>query len=311
MKKILTMMLTVVFCFTAVLPGFAAAALPQTAPEKLAVVEKYLYGTEQAGALVSRVEGIETDVYGKKTNDAILARVDNIYNYLTGNGDDVYPSFSTKLNAVEWQFTQVMSDAPAKTRIEQVEIMLEGQAKTNSPLATRLEALVAMAYTDSAIEIRQTVLPKDSLVKIEFTKELRSKDNRAGDDVAFKAADNLYVNDVLVLPKGAVGHGTIKKVVQPSSFGRDARIDVEFSNVTAIDGTPISIFVGDLAKQEAETAAGAAGASIGGMILLGPIGALGGAFVTGKSVVIPVGTTTFVQVVEDTPIKGIVQPVVS
>lgn len=311
MKKILTMMLTVVFCFTAVLPGFAAVAVPQTAPEKLAVVEKYLYGTEQAGALVSRVEGIETDVYGKKTNDAILARVDNIYNYLTGNGDDVYPSFSTKLNAVEWQFTQVMSDAPAKTRIEQVEIMLEGQAKTNSPLATRLEALVAMAYTDSAIEIRQTVLPKDSLVKIEFTKELRSKDNRAGDDVAFKAADNLYVNDVLVLPKGAVGHGTIKKVVQPSSFGRDARIDVEFSNVTAIDGTPISIFVGDLAKQEAETAAGAAGASIGGMILLGPIGALGGAFVTGKSVVIPVGTTTFVQVVEDTPIKGIVQPVVS
>lgn len=311
MKKILTMMLTVVFCFTAVLPGFAAAAVPQTAPEKLAVVEKYLYGTEQAGALVSRVEGIETDVYGKKTNDAILARVDNIYNYLTGNGDDVYPSFSTKLNAVEWQFTQVMSDAPAKTRIEQVEIMLEGQAKTNSPLASRLEALVAMAYTDSAIEIRQTVLPKDSLVKIEFTKELRSKDNRAGDDVAFKAADNLYVNDVLVLPKGAVGHGTIKKVVQPSSFGRDARIDVEFSNVTAIDGTQISIFVGDLAKQEAETAAGAAGASIGGMILLGPIGALGGAFVTGKSVVIPAGTTTFVQVVEDTPIKGIVQPVVS
>ena len=41
------------------------------------------------------------------------------------------------------------------------------------------------------------------------------------------------VNDVLVLPKGALGEGTIKKVVQPRSFGRDARIDVDFTHVYA------------------------------------------------------------------------------
>ena len=64
---------------------------------------------------------------------------------------------------------------------------------------------------------------------------------------------------------------------------------------------------GDLAKQEAKTAAGAAGATIGGMIIFGPIGAIGGAFVTGKSVVIPVGATTFVQVANDTTVEGLVQ----
>lgn len=50
----------------------------------------------------------------------------------------------------------------------------------------------------------------------------------------------------------------------------------------------------------------AAGAAIGGMIVLGPIGALGGAFVTGKAVVIPVGSTTYVQTMEDTTIQGMV-----
>jgi hypothetical protein len=43
------------------------------------------------------------------------------------------------------------------------------------------------------------------------------------------------------------------------------------------------------------------------MIIFGPIGAIGGAFVTGKSVVIPVGATTFVQVTGDTPVEGLVQ----
>ena len=46
--------------------------------------------------------------------------------------------------------------------------------------------------------------------------------SRQADTVHFKAADNLYVNDVLVLPKGATGVGEVKKVVQPVSLVRMA-----------------------------------------------------------------------------------------
>jgi hypothetical protein len=156
------------------------------------------------------------------------------------------------------------------------------------------------------ISVESVTLPKDSVIKVEFTEELSSREDKAGEPVHFKIADNVYVNDVLVLPKGALGEGTIKKVVQPRSFGRDARIDVDFTHVYALDGTKVPVYIGDLAKQEAKTAAGAAGAAIGGMIVLGPIGALGGAFVTGKAVVIPVGSTTYVQTMEDTTIQGMV-----
>ncbi|MGL5206515.1 MAG: hypothetical protein ACRC8T_03285 [Acidaminococcaceae bacterium] len=307
MKKILTLLLTVLFCLTSVLPGFAHGLNPQTAPEKMAVMEKFLYGTEQAGALIARVDSIETDVYGVKTSDAILTRVDNLYAYVFGTKGSGSLSFAAKLNAAEWQFTQVISEAPAKTRLESIENMLYGKVEMKKNLSTRLEDLMQVAFPDAKLATENAIVAKDTLVKVVFTEELSSKKNQAGDQVHFKTADNVYVGNVLVLPKGTIGTGTIAKIVQPKSFGRDARIDITFTSISAIDGTNVPVFVGDLAKQEAKTAAGAAGATIGGMIIFGPIGAIGGAFVTGKSVVIPVGATTFVQVTADTSVEGLIQ----
>ena len=68
----------------------------------------------------------------------------------------------------------------------------------------------------------------------------------------------------------------------------------------------VTAAVGELAKQKAESIAGAAGAAIGGMIILGPVGLVGGAFVKGNSVTIPVGCETFVQTAEDTSLQGVV-----
>jgi hypothetical protein len=165
---------------------------------------------------------------------------------------------------------------------------------------------VETTYAGGKVPVEAVVLPKDSLVKIEFSSPLSSKTAQPGDPVRFRVADNLYVNDVLVLSKGSEGVGEVAKVVQPRSFGRDARIDVKFSHVLAVDGTKVPIYIGKLAQQEAKTAIGAAGATIGGIVVLGPIGAVGGAFVTGKSKVIEAGSATYVQVVEDQKISGIV-----
>ena len=49
----------------------------------------------------------------------------------------------------------------------------------------------------------------------------------------------------------------------------------------------------------------AAGASIAGMVLLGPIGIIGGAFVHGKNIDLPEGTEFYIQTSRDTVIYGI------
>lgn len=321
-QKLLTLLLTLSLTVTSVFPGVAlaaggdeisaSAAIEQTAApktmsasEKLAALERTLYGTEQAGALVTRTDSLEDDVYGTITTDPILNRVDNLYDYVNGYPGSGEASFLTKLSAVEWQFTESTAGGPAKSRIETLETMLNGEVGTGS-LASRLEGLANLAFQDGIVVVETVTLPKDSVIKLEFAEDLSSKTAQAGDVVKYKVADNVFVNDVLVIPKGAEGLGKVTKVVGPRMFGQDARIDVDFGFLYAIDNTHVKVFLGEIAKQEAKTIAGAAGATIGGMVVLGPIGVIGGAFVTGKSVNIPAGSITFVQVKGDTEIQGMV-----
>ena len=321
-QKLLTLLLTLSLTVTSVFPGVALAAsgdeisasaaieetaAPKTmsASEKISALERTLYGTEQAGALVSRMDSLEDDIYGTITTDPILNRVDNLYDYVNGYAGSGEASFLTKLSAVEWQFTESTAGGPAKSRIESLETMLNGEVGTGS-LASRLEGLANLAFQDGIVVVETVTLPKDSVIKLEFAEDLSSKTAQAGDVVKYKVADNVFVNDVLVIPKGAEGLGKVMKVVGPRMFGQDARIDVDFGFLYAIDNTHVKVFLGEIAKQEAKTIAGAAGATIGGMVVLGPIGVIGGAFVTGKSVNIPAGSVTFVQVKGDTEIQGMV-----
>ncbi|MBQ7418759.1 MAG: hypothetical protein IJV18_11845 [Acidaminococcaceae bacterium] len=304
MKKFLSFIASLVLCLGLATSAFAEGAAP-VASEQLDAVETALYGTHQSSSMMERMESLEDDIYGAPdASRNILDRIQSTYDYVCGtNGGN--GSFLQKLNAVDSRFNAQITSGPAKTRIEDLESTIYGQAQGGS-LNQRLDRLVETAYSGGQVPVESVVLPKDSLVKIEFTSPLSSKTARIGDPVSFKVADNLYVNDVLVLSKGATGVAEVSKVVQPRSFGRDARIDVKFSHVFAVDGNKVPIYIGKLAKQEAKTAAGAAGATIGGMIVLGPIGAIGGAFVTGQSIVIPEGSTTYVQVVQDQNISGIV-----
>jgi len=304
MRKLLSLIAGLVLCLGLTTSVFAEGA-SLVASEQLDAVETALYGTHQSSSMMERMESLEDDIYGApEASRNILDRIQSTYDYICGtNGGN--GSFMQKLNAVDSRFNAQITSGPAKTRIEDMENIIFGQVQGGS-LNQRLDRLVETAYNGGQVPVESVVLPKDSLVKIEFTAPLSSRDARPGDPVKFRVADNLYVNDVLVLSKGASGIAEVAKVVQPRSFGRDARIDVKFSHVFSVDGNKVPVYIGKLAKQEAKTAAGAAGATIGGMIVLGPIGAIGGAFVTGQSIVIPEGSTTYVQVVEDQTISGIV-----
>ena len=76
-KKLMALLMTFMFSFTFITPGFAdGGSVP--ASEKIGAMEIMLYGTEQSGSLIQRMDSLEDDVYGTITSDAILARVDNM-----------------------------------------------------------------------------------------------------------------------------------------------------------------------------------------------------------------------------------------
>ena len=306
-KQILSMMMAALVSLTCLTPAFAAESLASgTVSDKLGVSEQFLYGTEQSGSLVSRVDKMEKDLYGQTSSGSVMSRVDRVYNRLEGTPSGTQLSIAAQMNAIEWQFADRMSDEGVKTRIGNLETDLFGTQYTQDTILARRSRLTTSAVPSGSLSRQTVTLPKDSLIKIKFMEDINSKTAQAGDKVDFIADDNVYVGEALVLPKGARGNATIKKVVQPRIFGRDARIDIDFSSVTAVNGEKIPVTVGELAKQQAKTVAGAAGASIGGMVLFGPVGLVGGAFVKGAQVTIPAGSNTYVQVLEDTTVQGIV-----
>lgn len=304
-KKFASLALAALFAMNTAVPVFAGNGATLPAAEKVNAMEKLLYGAPQNGSLVQRMDSLEDDVYGTVTSNGVLERINNMYDYLDGD-DKSEASFNTRLNVVEWRFQESMSNNPAKTRIEDLEKFVNGSTVGGS-LSDRLDNLTKLAsYKNGNIPVQEITLPKDNIVKIEFLEPLSTKQSRVGDIVNFKAADNLYVNDVLVLPKGSRGTGAIKKVSQPKIFGIDGKIDIQFVSIAGVDGTQIPVTVGELSKQKAASAAGAGAATIGGLVILGPVGVVGGAFVKGSGVNIPAGSTTYVQTAEDITLQGIV-----
>ena len=240
MRKLVSLIVGLVLCLGLTSFAFAEGPAP-VASEQLDAIETALYGTHQSSSMMERMESLEDDIYGAPDSGRnILDRIQSTYEYICGtNGGN--GSFLQKLNGADSRLNAKVTAGPAKTRIEELENTLFGQIQGGS-LNQRLDRLVETTYAVGKVPVESVVLPKDSLVKIEFTSPLSSKNAQPGDPVKFRVADNLYVNDVLVLSKGAEGVGEVSKVVQPRSFGRDARIDVKFSHVFAVDGSHVPIY---------------------------------------------------------------------
>lgn len=57
-----------------------------------------------------------------------------------------------------------------------------------------------------------TVLPEDTVLRLELLNFLESKRNKVGDSVAVKILEPVLINEIVVIPSGTVLEGTLKKV---------------------------------------------------------------------------------------------------
>lgn len=274
-----------------------------TVLDKISVVERALYGNEQTGSLLDRVSKMEHDLYGQESKDSLVARLDKLYSYMK-EPDGNTPTFLMKLTGVEWTLTHSVTSLPAKNRLENAEKVLLGNVSTGA-FDDRLNKLMRLAYTGEQIGISQATINKDTLIKVKMVTPLDTRQNRAGDAVEFQAVDDVYANGVLVIAKGAQGTGKVTKVEPAKNFGRDAVLTVSFDNIEAVDSSLIDTVLGDKAKEQTKSLATAAGASVAGIAILGPIGVVGGAFIHGKEASIPADTELFVQTKADTVVYGL------
>lgn len=300
-RKLAAFMLAVVMMVSTV--GTTAAAAEMTVMDKLNALDTEVYGMPQTGSLVDRIEGIEKSIYETLLNGAILARADNLYSLVFDN-TTAHTSFMMQLNAVEWALSHNLTYEPIKTRIENLETAIYGGPKEGS-LHSRMNTLTELAFPGGSVQVTDTVVPANNLMKIKLAESLDSRTAKVGDLVKYQAADDIIIDGVLVIAQGEKGEGTITKVKQHQNFGRDAQLEIDFGSIEAIDGSRMEVFLGEEAqKKMEESLAMAAGASIAGMAVLGPVGIVGGAFVKGKAVELPVGTEMYIQTENESVVYG-------
>ena len=282
--------------------GMVSAGTPDSLPEKLAMLEQDTYGAEQPGAIMDRLSRLEKDYNGRHNAGSMMVRVDALY-------DEVYvneksPSKQAMLNAIEWSLRNAVSRKPVQQRIDDLEMEISGKNSEGS-FSARIDELAGLSFGADVPPMVQVHVPADTLVKVALSEAVSSRNIKVGDTVRCRVAEDVMVDGALVFLKGAEGEGVVTKVKQAKSFGRSAEIHVDFKKARTVDGSYVDTLVGEAAKSEMKRLSMAAGASLAGMALVGPIGIVTGIFVKGKDVELPEGTEVFIQTGRDEILYGI------
>lgn len=274
-------------------------------PPGLIQVEQILYGRQQEGALLARLERAERDVFGRpQEGSAFLVRLQRLQNLLTGAEGDV--SLKMKLNAIEWVTFQAVNEGPSiQRRLEQLESQLYGQVQSDLSLVERLDQLLELMWPGGRIYVADVTIPKGTLVRIELLTEINSERNKPNDVIRYRVVDNVTIDGKIAIPAGAEGEGRVIAVTSAGRLGQDGLVRVDFGTVRAMDSSPVRINLEERATERNQSLELAAGASLAGIVLLGPIGLAAGYFVQGKQHVVPQGSVFFVEVAEDTEVQAL------
>ncbi|MCR5176525.1 MAG: hypothetical protein K6C05_06685 [Anaerovibrio sp.] len=299
-RKLFSVFLSMVFLITST--GIAMAEVPNTANGKLDAIEKVVYGATQTGAIVERIERLEKDFDGGVGKGGMMDRINYLYDTTFDNTQS--PSLLTQLNALEWTISHTVSMEPIQKRVNAMENTIQGKNSGGS-FKARIEKLSTFAFGSTTIPLTQVSVPANTLVKVALVTPINAKNLKAGDTIKYQAAEDVIENDMLLITKGAPGEGVINKVSQAKNFGRDAEIEIDFKNIEAVDGSSLSMTLGEESQKNMEQLGMAAGASLAGMIVLGPIGIIGGAFVKGKNINLPEGTELYIQTSSDSTVYAI------
>ncbi len=304
LKKVnLIILFLAVFLFTSFSVAFAQERVVSPLVEELERMERILYGVPQSGGVLSRIEQIEKDLIGDTLSGTLAERVDTLKRFiLTGTPEE--PSLEFKIKAVRLTLNAQPPESGILTaELDELERLVFG-VTSDQPIGVRVDHLYRTCVDINKIKAFTVTVPAGTLVKVSIDAELHSERNNKGDAVPFTVVEDVKVEDILIIPAGTKGVGTLTKVKRRGNFGKPGLLEIDFGEVPAVDGTLIPLTMGEKAIQENKSVAYAVGASIAGLAVFGPIGAVAGIFVQGEPAKVEAGTELFVEVAKEVRVSG-------
>jgi len=307
-KKSFSLLIVIVFICTSVLAQFSWAAETSQATllDDLSQIEMVIYGVAQEKPLIERVEYLEKELVGRTLPGTITSRAKQLKEFIiSGTPED--PSVIFKINASQWMLEEKITSGPLIVKIENLENVLFGKISIDV-LAMRAESIFEVCFKEGKPQVEEVLIPAGTLVSIRFLSTLSSKSNKTGETFNFQINENVFLDNKLIIPVNSEGVGEITKAKKATLLSRPGKLEMEFKSLSALDGTPLSLILGEKAEEENKRLYVAVGAGLLGLIILSnPIGLVFGALVPGKNVKIEEGTEMFLQVKEDTTVIALVQ----
>ena len=162
-------------------------------------------------------------------------------------------------------------------------------------IKTRVDNIINPVKLEvSSIPAGNAYIPKGTIIDVELLEELSSKKNHVDDDVKLKTLDNIIINDVIVVPAGALVAGKVNKCTSSGLFGRAGKLEFTINSVRSINGVDIPLQYTDFKE---------AGSDDGAVAVAAVVTLIGGLFMKGKNVSFPAGTKMSAKVVADTDLN--------
>lgn len=171
--------------------------------------------------------------------------------------------------------------------------------KTLSRFALPATALSLTAAALMPVRADQVVLKKGTDLKLAFASPLSSKTAKVGDTVKFHVDEDLKVDDKVVVKSGTPVTGHVVKVDKRGRYGVNARIQLKMNSVHTVFGKSAPLGFETKGQGIGNKTGEAAGATVAGAAVLGPIGLAAGYFIPGKNVDAKVGDKMTVQIDKD------------
>src|SRR6185437_12664906 len=80
-----------------------------------------------------------------------------------------------------------------------------------------------------------------TVITVETLYPISSADFKLNNTIAFSVVRPVYVDGILLIPRGTIARAKIVKLKKAGSFGRGGELTVEMENIVAIDGTRIPV----------------------------------------------------------------------
>lgn len=172
-------------------------------------------------------------------------------------------------------------------------ISLAVPATAQSSSATNDEPLLVAPQQAQPSDVQYLPANTEVVVAVNDTITTKGKAFQEGDTFSLTVQDPVFLNDLVVIPKGARAVGRITWLTSKGAFGKSGKMDIDIEYVE-VNGRRIPL-EGHF-RQEGE---GNTVATVGGVIA---VGVLAG-FITGKSAVIPRGRELTVHTKEEIPVR--------